>query len=207
MTGPVCYAVRPLPRWHGVAAFASRQPGREGQVVHTDRAAARLAARHAHVARAPSMLRVEHWRTPAQQWRVGALALGAPRHEVQGPRFDVVQSILHSSCVLAGSAVTGAGAERSDGARTRPDVVFRPLSVSGAAVPLPAQRRPARHTAPVVAPSSAALNERGIPHDANEFPQAGHSFMHRFNRGPFTPLLRVRWRRVATSPAPRTPGA
>jgi carboxymethylenebutenolidase len=37
----------------------------------------------------------------------------------------------------------------------------------------------------------AALTQRGIPHDVKEYPEAGHSFLDRFNVGPFTPLLRV----------------
>src|SRR5579875_426489 len=37
----------------------------------------------------------------------------------------------------------------------------------------------------------ALLAERGIPHDVKEYPDAGHSFMERFNTGPFTPLVRV----------------
>jgi carboxymethylenebutenolidase len=36
-----------------------------------------------------------------------------------------------------------------------------------------------------------ALAERGIPHDVKEYPDVGHSFLDRFNAGPFTPLLRV----------------
>lgn len=36
-----------------------------------------------------------------------------------------------------------------------------------------------------------ALSERGIPHDVKEYPEAGHSFIDRFNVGPFGPLLRV----------------
>jgi carboxymethylenebutenolidase len=38
---------------------------------------------------------------------------------------------------------------------------------------------------------AAALSERGISHDVKEYPEAGHSFMDRFNVGPFGPLLRV----------------
>jgi carboxymethylenebutenolidase len=35
------------------------------------------------------------------------------------------------------------------------------------------------------------LAERGIPHDVKEYPDVGHSFLDRFNAGPFTPLVRV----------------
>jgi carboxymethylenebutenolidase len=38
---------------------------------------------------------------------------------------------------------------------------------------------------------AAALTERGIRHDVKEYPGAGHSFLDRFNVGPFTPLLHV----------------
>jgi carboxymethylenebutenolidase len=38
---------------------------------------------------------------------------------------------------------------------------------------------------------TAALTERGIPHDVKEYPDAGHGFLDRFNVGPFTPLLHV----------------
>ena len=38
---------------------------------------------------------------------------------------------------------------------------------------------------------AAALRERGIRHDVKEYPDAGHSFLDRFNVGPFTPLLHV----------------
>jgi carboxymethylenebutenolidase len=38
---------------------------------------------------------------------------------------------------------------------------------------------------------AAALMERGIRHDVKEYPDAGHSFLDRFNVGPFTPLLHV----------------
>ena len=38
---------------------------------------------------------------------------------------------------------------------------------------------------------AAALSARGIPHDVKEYPDAGHSFLDRFNVGPFTPLLHV----------------
>lgn len=38
---------------------------------------------------------------------------------------------------------------------------------------------------------AAALSERGIPYDVKEYPGAGHSFLDRFDVGPFTPLLRV----------------
>ena len=37
----------------------------------------------------------------------------------------------------------------------------------------------------------AALAERHIPHDVKEYPDVGHSFLDRFNIGPFTVLLRV----------------
>lgn len=37
----------------------------------------------------------------------------------------------------------------------------------------------------------AALTDRRIPHDVKEYPHAGHSFLDRFDSGPFTPLLRV----------------
>jgi carboxymethylenebutenolidase len=37
----------------------------------------------------------------------------------------------------------------------------------------------------------AALVERRIPHDVKEYPNAGHSFLDRFDSGPFTPLLKV----------------
>jgi carboxymethylenebutenolidase len=37
-----------------------------------------------------------------------------------------------------------------------------------------------------------ALSELGIPHDVKEYPDAGHSFMNRFNAGPaLSPLLTV----------------
>jgi carboxymethylenebutenolidase len=36
-----------------------------------------------------------------------------------------------------------------------------------------------------------ALQQRGIPYDIKEYPAAGHSFMDRFDTGPFTPLLKV----------------
>ncbi|HLH46906.1 MAG TPA: dienelactone hydrolase family protein [Acidimicrobiales bacterium] len=51
-----------------------------------------------------------------------------------------------------------------------------------------AQDRGLRGTA---AELEALLAERGIPHDVKEYPDAGHSFMERFNTGPFTPLVRV----------------
>jgi carboxymethylenebutenolidase len=39
---------------------------------------------------------------------------------------------------------------------------------------------------------SQALSELGIPHDVKEYPDAGHSFMNRFNAGPaLSPLLTV----------------
>jgi carboxymethylenebutenolidase len=37
----------------------------------------------------------------------------------------------------------------------------------------------------------AALTERGIPHDVKEYPDAGHSFLDRFNVGPFLPVVKV----------------
>src|SRR3712207_7176099 len=33
-----------------------------------------------------------------------------------------------------------------------------------------------------------ALTEQGVPHDVHEYPDAGHSFMHRHNSGPFAVL-------------------
>ncbi|HME01813.1 MAG TPA: dienelactone hydrolase family protein [Solirubrobacteraceae bacterium] len=37
-----------------------------------------------------------------------------------------------------------------------------------------------------------ALNAAGVAHDVKEYPDAGHSFMNRFNTGPlFTPLMHV----------------
>ena len=38
---------------------------------------------------------------------------------------------------------------------------------------------------------AAALEERRIPHDVMEYPNVGHSFLDRFNTGPFTPFLKV----------------
>jgi carboxymethylenebutenolidase len=37
----------------------------------------------------------------------------------------------------------------------------------------------------------AALTERGIPHDVKEYPDAGHSFLDRFNVGPLAPIMQV----------------
>jgi carboxymethylenebutenolidase len=37
----------------------------------------------------------------------------------------------------------------------------------------------------------AALTERAIPHDVREYPEAGHSFMDRYDTRPFTPLVKV----------------
>jgi carboxymethylenebutenolidase len=37
----------------------------------------------------------------------------------------------------------------------------------------------------------AALVDRDIPHDVKEYPDVGHSFLDRFNVGPFAPLVRV----------------
>ncbi len=37
----------------------------------------------------------------------------------------------------------------------------------------------------------AALTGAGIPHDVKEYPDAGHSFMDRFNVGPLLPIVRV----------------
>jgi carboxymethylenebutenolidase len=37
----------------------------------------------------------------------------------------------------------------------------------------------------------AALQARGITHDVKEYPDAGHSFLDQFPRGPWTPLMRV----------------
>jgi carboxymethylenebutenolidase len=37
----------------------------------------------------------------------------------------------------------------------------------------------------------ATLDGLGVANDVKEYPQAGHSFMERFNAGPFAPLLRV----------------
>jgi carboxymethylenebutenolidase len=36
-----------------------------------------------------------------------------------------------------------------------------------------------------------ALSEGGIPHDVKEYPEAGHSFLDRFNSGPLAPLMRI----------------
>src|SRR5436309_2584889 len=36
-----------------------------------------------------------------------------------------------------------------------------------------------------------ALTERRILHDVNEYPEAGHSFLDRFNVGPFLPVVQV----------------
>jgi carboxymethylenebutenolidase len=38
---------------------------------------------------------------------------------------------------------------------------------------------------------TAALSERGIPHDVKEYPDAGHSFLEQFPVGPLGPVLRV----------------
>jgi carboxymethylenebutenolidase len=38
---------------------------------------------------------------------------------------------------------------------------------------------------------AAALEQRHIPHDVKEYPNVGHSFLDRFNVGPFAPLLKV----------------
>jgi carboxymethylenebutenolidase len=38
---------------------------------------------------------------------------------------------------------------------------------------------------------AAALNERRIPHDIKEYPGVGHSFLDRYDLGPFTPILKV----------------
>jgi len=37
----------------------------------------------------------------------------------------------------------------------------------------------------------AALSARGIVHDVKEYPEAGHSFLDRFNVGPLLPLLQA----------------
>ncbi len=36
-----------------------------------------------------------------------------------------------------------------------------------------------------------ALTKAGVVHDVKEYPDAGHSFMDRFNAGPLTPVIRV----------------
>ena len=55
-----------------------------------------------------------------------------------------------------------------------------------------------------------ALGSLGVDHDVKEYPGVGHSFMNRFNVGPFSPVLRVvgvaydhpsaedSWRRILT---------
>ncbi len=37
----------------------------------------------------------------------------------------------------------------------------------------------------------AALSAAGVPHDVKEYPGVGHSFLDRFNVGPFTPVMRA----------------
>ena len=87
-----------------------RQPVGPGLVPDDARLAAAFpSCWHSHVARSPPMLGLEHRRTPAQQWRVGTLARVAPRQELQVPRLDPVERVLHSASALAGSADTEAG--------------------------------------------------------------------------------------------------
>lgn len=38
---------------------------------------------------------------------------------------------------------------------------------------------------------AAALTERGIRHDVKEYPEAGHSFLDRYDLGPLTPFVHV----------------
>jgi carboxymethylenebutenolidase len=43
----------------------------------------------------------------------------------------------------------------------------------------------------VAAKLQRELSARGVPHDVKEYPGVGHSFLDRFNAGPFTGLVRV----------------
>lgn len=66
------------------------------------------------------------------------------------------------------------------------------LAVLDGACPIVASYGARDRTLPGAAAAlEAALTERGIPHDVKEYPEAGHSFLDRWNAGPLTPLLRV----------------